>query len=65
MKPTPNQTALINAIAQEIGWWKQGMVTQKMVEEFVRHELNDLAPDQENQVINSLSKLLHIIKQVE
>lgn len=65
MKPTPNQSQLINQIAQEIAWWKQGIVSQKMIEEFVRHEINGLTPDQENQVINSLSKLLHIIKQVE
>lgn len=65
MKPTPNQSQLINSIAQEIGWWREGLVNQKMIEEFVRHELNDLVPEQENQLINSLSTILRILNQVE
>ena len=65
MKLSTQQIALINNIAQEIGWWKQGLVTQQMIEEFVRHELSGLTPDQENQIINSLSKIIHVIKQVE
>lgn len=65
MKPTPNQSYLINSIAQEIGWWREGLVSQKMIEEFVRHELHGLTPDQENNIINGLSKIIHIIKQVE
>ena len=62
---TKNQIDLINNLAQEIGWWKQGLVTQKMIEEFVRHELNGLHPEQENQLINGLSYLLNTIKNLE
>lgn len=62
---TPNQIALVNSIAQEIGWWRQGLVDQKLVEEFVRHEINGLTPEQENQIINSLTTILRIVKQIE
>lgn len=55
---------LIDQITDEIKYWKQGKTSFKSIEEFVRHEINGLSGEQQNQILNSLNKLFKTLKEI-
>lgn len=59
------RTELINQLTEELGWWKHTDLFKVDIEEFVHHEIQGLAPDQENQMINGLNYLKRVLTQFE
>ena len=54
---------LINQLTEEIVWWKHTDLSKVNVEEFVRHEIQGLTGEQENQLINGLNYLKKVLTQ--
>lgn len=65
MKPSEQQKEIIHKLIMEIAYWKHGLATDKLITDFVKHEVIGLSGEQENQLINILCKMNHLIQTVE